>query len=646
MNKNLLLFNLLIILSIKAISQNEKDSLERSFRNIQYSDTQRIKAGHSLAKKFYLPNKPDSAIILLDQILAFTNSKKLRKWSINSYGTKGIAFLYKGNLNEAKTNFEQCIALSKEFKDTAALNRGYGNLASIHYKLGNYQLSLNYYHLVLAYQKKNNMESEVCKTLNNISNVYSDLGLINLTKENLLEVKNIREKLNDTLNLPHTYINLGNVLSDQNKVDSSIYFFKLAENISKKNGQLNLLALVYFNLGEIQAKTKNYEESNKYFKQSLALREELKDEIGIVSSKYGLACNIFENGRTSEAKDLMEPLFATIQEIGDAKLIISIAHNLYECYKAEGNSKKALYYYEVSNKNKEIINKEEQNKTVQQQKMQFEFQLKEQKLIKEQQIRNLQAAKKIDEKITQRNFALLFGFLVIALASLYIFQRNKLRKQKENSLKYLLSDFEMKALRSQINTHFIYNALNGINRFIYEKMPDKAASYLSKFANLLRITVEHTRNSWVEMDQELIAIQLYVELESLNQQEPINFTIEVSPEIDATKTLVPPMLLQPLVENAFKHSAWMNSPSFKLGLFIILENGNLSISIVDNGPSILEKDVLIKNEGLSLATKNIRERLSILNQQEKSASSIALIQENTKFGLSTVSKLIIPYKID
>lgn len=242
--------------------------------------------------------------------------------------------------------------------------------------------------------------------------------------------------------------------------------------------------------------------------------------------------------------------------------------------------------------------------------------------------------------------SLIVSITLFLFIGLRIQKQQLLKKEKSKTIQYMLSEYEMKALRAQINTHFIYNALNGINRFIYDKMPDKASNYLTKFANLLRITVEHTRNSWVDMEQELNAIQLYIDLELLNQTVPIDFSIDISREIDAEKTLIPPMLLQPLVENTFKHSGWLNSTEFKLVVVVDLFEGNLSISIIDNGPSITVNKIPFKNEGLSLATKIINERLAILNQQEKSISSIEVKQEITKFGLSTVSRLIIPYKFD
>jgi len=247
------------------------------------------------------------------------------------------------------------------------------------------------------------------------------------------------------------------------------------------------------------------------------------------------------------------------------------------------------------------------------------------------------------QKNSFKVISLIVLITIIIFIVLRIQKQQLLKSEKSKTMQYMLSEFEMKALRAQINTHFIYNALNGINRFIYEKMPDKASSYLSKFANLLRITVEHTRNSWVDMEQELNAIQLYVDLESLNQEDPINFSIQVSPEIDISTTLIPPMLLQPLVENAFKHSSWLNSKEFKLGIFIDLTESKLSISIIDNGPS-LNRKLINKNEGLSLATKIINERLLILEHQEKTHSSFEVFQKDTIFGLSTISTLIISTK--
>jgi len=636
----------LLLVNISLYAQTEKDSLRKSMENASIHDTSRINAGDLLARKYYLRTDPDSAILILNKSISLSTSRKLKKWAIPSYGLKGIAYMLKSDFDEARKNLEECVKLSIEEKDTVNLFKAYANLANIYYQIGDYQLALINYEKVLEYQKDNNMEEDMCKTLNNISNIYSDLELYELAKLNLLKVKELRENSNDTINLASSYINLGNILNLQKKPDSTIYYYKLAESMAKRQNQLNNLALVYNNFGEIEALNKRYQESNYYFNKSLSLRQKIGDRIGVIKTEYSLACNLFEQGRKREAKAIMLPLFNDIQDIGGASLTMSIAHSLYEIFKQEGNYKEALYYYEINNKYRVIVNREELSKKVKQQKIEFQFQLKEEKLLKEQELSNIRAAEELKKKNLQRNIAIAFGLFLSVSIAIYITLRRRIRKQEEKAIKYLLSEFEMKALRGQINSHFIFNALNGINHLIFNKDPQKASAYLHKFANLLRIMIENTRSSWVSLNSELEALQHFIELESIDLESPPEFILETQEIASESKLLIPPMLLQPLVENSFKYGLQRNSNQFKLAIRISKRNNDLLIEIIDNGPQLNDNSSPKIYEGLSLATKIIEERLNILNQQTIGKFHLTREVKKSLFGNCTVAEFNLPVMLE
>lgn len=248
-------------------------------------------------------------------------------------------------------------------------------------------------------------------------------------------------------------------------------------------------------------------------------------------------------------------------------------------------------------------------------------------------------------------------FLFIAIISslillgIFRYQRSVYRKkQRVNQLKLQLVEHEMKSLRTQMNDHFVFNALAGINRFIYEHEPNKATAYLNTFAKLIRQNLKSTRNAQVKLADELSAIQWYTELEGLRLNYPPELKFSIAESIDPEKILIPPMLIQPLVENAIRHGAEPALACITIEIGISKENENsLAIEVIDNGPSFQSQshDELFQTKGLSLATQIIKERLEIMNEQNTSGKGGFEIFKRTKDNEQLiVSKLILPLSLD
>lgn len=131
-----------------------------------------------------------------------------------------------------------------------------------------------------------------------------------------------------------------------------------------------------------------------------------------------------------------------------------------------------------------------------------------------------------------------------------------------------LADSEMKALRAQMNPHFLFNCMNSIKGLIIDQKHDEASKYLTKFSRLIRLILENSDSSLVSLGREIEALKLYLELESLRFGNKFNYVIVSDPELDFEKIMIPPMILQPYIENAIWH-----------GILPKINAGSLSISI-------------------------------------------------------------------
>jgi len=151
------------------------------------------------------------------------------------------------------------------------------------------------------------------------------------------------------------------------------------------------------------------------------------------------------------------------------------------------------------------------------------------------------------------------------------------------SLKQRAVELEMKALRAQMNPHFIFNCLTSINNFILKNDQLRASEYLVKFSKLIRLILENSLSPLISLEQELDALKLYIELESLRFQHQFVYRIEFPEDMDLASIKVPPLILQPFVENSIHHGLIPKGQPGHLSVAISENQDRLEMKIADDG---------------------------------------------------------------
>lgn len=180
-----------------------------------------------------------------------------------------------------------------------------------------------------------------------------------------------------------------------------------------------------------------------------------------------------------------------------------------------------------------------------------------------------------------------FKLLIALLAGIIVYWlfRSRVRQvRKEASFKQRIAETEMQALRAQMNPHFIFNCLNSIENFILQNDKRKASDYLNKFSRLIRSILDSTRDELVPLAKDMESLKLYVELEQLRFNNKFSYHAEVSPELSFGDYKVPPLLIQPYIENAIAHGlAHSGKNDLHLVVKVSLEQDMITYSIADNG---------------------------------------------------------------
>jgi LytS/YehU family sensor histidine kinase len=222
----------------------------------------------------------------------------------------------------------------------------------------------------------------------------------------------------------------------------------------------------------------------------------------------------------------------------------------------------------------------------------------------------------IDSPLYQKDW---FQWSVLALAVLVLLgiglfyirkikAKNRAEQERLKTQNYLLT-LEQKALQLQMNPHFIFNVLNGVKAMAGTK-PEKMDATINSFAILLRETLQNSRKEHISLDQEIKAIQHYIEVEKLMAQKPFEYTVNVATNPDAEEILIPPMLIQPFVENAIRHGILKGEKPGKLEIGFSTSKTHLQCSFVDNGLGIFKsQSEKQKTDHQSMALTVTKERL-------------------------------------
>jgi two-component sensor histidine kinase len=244
------------------------------------------------------------------------------------------------------------------------------------------------------------------------------------------------------------------------------------------------------------------------------------------------------------------------------------------------------------------------------------------------------------------SFIVVFGF-IYAVFIVRIYNIKK-KQKKEYERRVEMSKIELKALRSQMNPHFIFNSLNSIQHYIFNAKSDEAIKYLNKFARLVRIILNNSDKPTVTVGDDLEALRLYLELEQMRFEEKFDYELIVDDTVDLDYDIMPPLLMQPYVENAILHGLNPRPGKGKLTIRLHSENNFLICTIADNGigrekAAEIRRTMPVKKHK-SLGMKITEDRLKILNEVNNSQLSVTITDLKGPAGeaLGTKVELFVP----
>jgi len=625
----------------------------------------------------------DQALDYYQEALNLYESIDFKKGVASCYNAMGITYKNKGELKKSIYYYKKAIEIEEKI-GSDNLAASFLNLGSSYELLGEFDDAILYLKKALSIAKNDNNDQRVAYSLNNLGVVYQNQGNYPLALEYFKESLYINEKLGDSLGIANHLSNLAKVYQAQKEYDKAMAYYKKSlkihksrnrkqgisevlndiglihkkngdyENalnsyvealrISKEIGAKSLIPAILVNIGEVYLTLNEYSLSEQFYTEAKNISLEIEDKrllcdayIGIAKTyqkqkKYKLALST-----TLEAKKISE-------ETGLLENQRQVSELLSNIYKATGNYKDALDSYETF----KILNDSLFNKANVEKITQLEYEYKYKKALDSASIRELKLTKTMkttseDLAKTKQNYLwAVIGILVISILSgSFVFY------QKYKNVKIINQNIvtEQKLLRSQMTPHFIFNSLSVLQGMILNKEEKKSITYLSKFSKLLRLVLENSRDKIVPLIQELDAIDNYMTLQNLDADPPFDYSLTVDENIDINLFLIPPMLIQPFIENVIEHAFINDQEHCEIKIHLSFKDQKLSCTIIDNGVGIDTRLQRANTKKKSLATTITSERLNLLAKDFSMPGSV-VVEDRKKYNAQgTKVTLIIPYKL-
>lgn len=246
----------------------------------------------------------------------------------------------------------------------------------------------------------------------------------------------------------------------------------------------------------------------------------------------------------------------------------------------------------------------------------------------------------------------IIAFLLLLLLIIYVVVKfNTDRVKKEQQINEQLALSKLKTLRAQMNPHFMYNVLNSIQGFIYGNQKNKASEHLGTFSMLMRKILTLSEKELVNVSEEVEALKLYLDLEKARFNQDFKYMLKVEEAVQDKDPQIPPLLVQPIIENAIKHGLMHKAGEKKLKIeFTFSEKDNLlQVTVDDNGIGRkASAEINSKRTGkpASFATKAIQNRIELLNQSKLTQISLSIVDKSPEIHNSTGTLVILNFKLN
>ncbi|HEY4194757.1 MAG TPA: tetratricopeptide repeat protein [Mucilaginibacter sp.] len=687
------LFAAMTIAGACGAQQKTVDSLLSILGRQTKEDTVRL----NLLNKLAFANREKSADPYADMAISLAKKLNQDHALAEAYFNKGKYYFNNAQFKKAVKIHLLALNTYAQLKDKAGTIQSYAAISVDYHAMGDNYINELEYALKAADLSKNIGDKKLLLLSDNaLASSYMDLGSFPKALAYDLEGLKLAEELHDKLRTAFTLGNIGIIYQNLKRYPQALeYYNKCLTRLVELDSQgwiaaaLNNIANTYLeeddylkaiayskkalvintqiknakgtandlmNLGAAYSKLNNYSVAFGYVDKALAMYDSLKTKNNIIQALSGLASMYCDAPAAVLVKRGIDPAkrYDTALKLQQKAVVLAYQTNsisieadqqkaLSQVYEKLGNYQQALKSYRIYTVLNDSTFSDKKRQEINRLAMQYDFDKKEALLKAE----NTRKQAKVEVELTRqkviKNSSILLGAILLLSGgtSFAFYKRRKDAREKQShaEFKTRVAETEMKVLRSQLNPHFIFNSLNSIGDYVARNDKETADTYLTRFAKLMRMILENSEHESISLADDLKVLELYIQLEALRLGHKLLYTIAVDVDIDTELTVVPPMLLQPFVENSIWHGISPKNGDGRITIRVKKNGDMIEYMVEDNGIGRKRSEELKKNKTAldrrSFGIKVIQSRIHILNEAKQTDAKVELtdMDEGTKVSI-------------
>ncbi|PKP08939.1 MAG: hypothetical protein CVU09_13410 [Bacteroidetes bacterium HGW-Bacteroidetes-4] len=552
-----------------------------------------------LAKRYRDVAKYSPALEVAQKAQVLAN--ELDDDELRAYATHEMAVIFRRIDDNAQALKFHIMALewSENAKDTFLIHCSLNGIGNVYFSYQDYPKAISYFHQSLRYLA---------------------------SKRNLLG-----EAINTNL-LGESWLFLGNT-------DSALIYLDRSYRINVELGSELGQAICNNGIGLVYHEKKEYANAVNYYQQALALYERTGDLFYQSMCLNNLGKSYIALHEYQKADNILKKSLQIASNIGSKKFVLDAAVELAHLYHETGRTNQSFKYSQMALAYKDSITIDLKTQNSEAMNVLYRAERQEREILILKQDAELAELKMSRQKYLF--FSIASALFIGILITIFMFRQKRL-KSKINEI-----GLEQKLLRAQLNPHFIFNSLAAVQNFIMRNDKKAATDYLVNFSRLMRNILMSSGSDFVLLENELEMLDDYLKLQQLRFQGKFDYFFELGDEVDPKMCLLPPMILQPFIENAIEHGVrdidWQ-------GVIIARFNktGNLLVvEVDDNGRGIKEQEANINiNKGhISMATKITRQRMQNLQAITRHKCRLEVVDKEQSLGMPGVLiRIELPYQ--
>lgn len=670
---------LLLLTGSLNAQQSEIDSLLQVIKTHPTKDTLRLDAINDLV---YLYNtfNTDEGLKWSQEAISLSETLNDPKRLAAAYNNLASTYIIKGKDSLAMRMYDKAIQTHKRIDNEEGVARATFNKGLVYFNRSDYRASLEHYTKAFAYFKKEQDSSAMAKILNSIGVTYMYLGDHTQSLKTYLYVLKIQEEigLDNSLNYANTLCNIGilyknidqlskaisnhqnalkiyrardyklgtantlgnlGVIYDQlNNPAKAVELYKESNELYKSIGDERGLASSLTNLGIAYTSLSNYDEALRCLNQSISMYDKWKDytNLGVVKRSIGIVYMTMADKNLiditdgyNKAADYFNESILDAKKAHHIKNQLTTLADLSQVYYKQGHYKRAFEVKEQSDILKDSILSEDKRAEIVRLEEQYAFDKKASLLKASNDKEQALAALEIKRQKEIKNSSIIGGGALVGIVvfGLVVYKRKRdaIALKKEAEFKTTVVETELKALRAQMNPHFIFNSLNSINDFIAKNDANAAQNYLTKFAKIMRQTLESSNQKEITLDEDLKLLELYLQIEAMRLKYKFTYEIKLDDALDLENTLIPPLILQPFIENSIWHGISNKKGKGHIIVELKKQSDMLLCSVDDDGVGRQKLQAMKEKKSMGVAIT--KSRIEIINKLKNSHGKVKIIDK-------------------